>query len=366
MSIRVAFDATVAQLGRAGPAVYITSLRGALEPLLGDRLEILASRWAAPRGARRTLGDRARTVARDLWWHQAGVIRAARRAGCGLLHLPAGLGPVRSAFPIVVTVHDLIVRRFPQLFPLWHRTYTRAVLPRLALAARRVIAVSEATKRDLVELVGVPEERVVVIPNGVHPAMAPVLADSARARDVRRRYGLPERFALTVGAIEPRKNLTRLFDAAARVRARPEARDLVLMHAGPAGWLAPDVARAAGGHVRFLGYVPPEDLATLYGLARCCAYPSLWEGFGLPVVEAMACGCPVLTSGVSAMPEVAGDAALLVDPTSTDEIAATLARLWTDDALRASLARRGLQRAREFSWERAARETVAVYDAALA
>jgi len=122
---------------------------------------------------------------------------------------------------------------------------------------------------------------------------------------------------------------------------------------------------AGGGAVQFLGYVPAEDLVDLYRLARCCAYPSLWEGFGLPVLEAMAAGCPVLTSGISSLSEIAGEAALLVDPTSTDDIASALGRLWTDDALRADLRRRGLERSREFSWERTARETAAVYHAVL-
>lgn len=368
---RVAFDATVARLGWAGPNVYITNLGRALAALLGDRFATLESRWASPLGARRTLGDRARTLVRDLWWHQAGVALAARQARCGLLHLPAGLGPLLGTLPLVVTVHDVAVLRFPRLFRPWHGAYARAVLPRLARRARQVIAVSQATKRDVVELLGVPAGRVTVVPNGVHPAMSLVPADSSRAHAVRERYRLPERFVLTVGAIEPRKNLARLLAAVEHLRTRPEASDLVLVHAGPEGWLADGVRRAGlgtvpDGPVRFIGRVPSEDLAVLYRLARCCAYPSLWEGFGLPVVEAMACGCPVLTSSVSALPEVAGDAAVLVDPTSTEEIADGLARLWTEDELCASLARRGRERAGRFSWERAARETTAVYDAALA
>ena len=270
---------------------------------------------------------------------------------------------------MVVTVHDVAVLRFPELFRPWQRHYTRVVLPRVARRARAVIAVSTATKQDVVELLGVPEDRVTVIANGLTPGIRPVAANSARAREVRARYALPERFILTVGSVEPRKNLRRLIEAVRLVAERSDARDIALVHAGPTGWLAHDipyVARArVNGRVRFLGHVSTDDLAVLYSLARGSAYPSLWEGFGLPVLEAMACGCPVLTSRVSALPEVAGGAALLVEPTSVEEITDGLARLWTDDALRARLAGCGIERAKEFSWERSAAETVAVYDAAL-
>ena len=361
----IAFDTTIAQLGNAGPSVYINNLTRALQARLGDQLRVVSSRWARPLGEHRTLEDRARTLLRDLWWHQAGVARAARRAGCALLHLPAGLGPIGGRrFPLVVTVHDVAVLRFPELFRPWQRHYTRVVLPRVARRARAVIAASRATKQDVVELLGVPEDRVRVIANGLTPGIRPVAPDSARARGVRARYALPERFILTVGSVEPRKNLRRLIEAVRLVSERSDGRDFALVHAGPEGWLSHDVPRG-NGRVRFLGHVSSEDLAVLYSLARGCAYPSLWEGFGLPVLEAMACGCAVLTSRVSALPEVAGDAALLVEPTSVEEITDGLARLWTDDALRARLAQRGIERAKEFSWERAAAETAAVYDAAL-
>src|SRR5207245_2603641 len=188
---------------------------------------------------------------------------------------------------------------------------------------------------------------------------------SRPAREVRRRHGLPPAFVLTVGSVEPRKNLPRLLEAIHRLRARAETADVVLVHAGPEGWLADGVQpviRALGlsDVVRFLGHVPRHDLVALYGVARLCAYPSLYEGFGLPVAEAMACGCPVVTSNVSALPEVAGGAAVLVDPGSVEEIAAGIAALWTDENRRRTLAARGLARARSFTWERTARATAAV------
>ena len=365
---RVAIDVTVAQLGRAGPHVYITELTRALGQLMGERLRPIASRLAAPVHARRSASDRLRTLGRDLWWHQVGVTLAARRAGAALLHLPAGIGPVWSRLPTVLTIHDLNVLRFPELFRPWFRHYARVVLPRAARAADAIITVSHASKADVVDGLGIPEERVTVVPNGVDPAFAPLAPDGERAHEVRRRYGLQDNFVLTVGSVEPRKNLPRLLEAVSQLRTRSDTADVVLVHAGPEGWLANGVSRTVQAHglsdaVRFLGYVPKRDLAALYGLARLTAYPSLYEGFGLPVAEAMACGCPVVTSNVSSLPEVAGDAGLLVDPGSVEEIAAGIAALWTDAARRRELAARGRAQARRFTWDRTARETAAVYEA---
>jgi len=369
---RIALDVSHGRLGRIGVSVYIWHLHAALTALLGDRLVPIASWFARPvTGARRALGERMATLVRDLWWHQAGVTVAARRRGCGLVHLPAGLGPMAGSFPAVVTVHDVMPIRFPYLFRPWYRYYAGAVMPRLARRAHAVIADSNASKGEIVEWLRVPAERVSVVPLGVDPVFRPLAPDDPWAADVRRRHDLPRDFVLVVGAIEPRKNLPRVLEALRQVRAHPGAPAPTLVHAGPEAW-RPEAVAGAVRHlgladaVRFLGYVPVEELRALYGLARVFVYPSLWEGFGMPVLEAMACGCPVVTSNVSSLPEVAGDAAVLVDPRSTEDIARGIAAVWCDEGLRSRLAPRGLARAAQFSWARAARETAAVYDAALA
>jgi len=362
-AFRIALDLTQAKLGRIGISVYIRQLQEALAPLLGDRLVPISSRLARPvAGARRTVSERLATLGRDLWWHQLGVTRAARRRGCRLLHLPAGLGPIRGTFPAVVTVHDIMPLRFPHLFRPWYRNYVRVVLPRLAQRARAVISVSATVKREIEEWLGVPAERVTVIPHGVDPVFRPLVADDARASAVRRRYNLPPTFALAVGSIEPRKNLPRLIEALERLRGRPGSADIFLVHAGPEGW-RPEAATSSV--VRFLGYVPTEDLAALYSLARVFVYPSLWEGFGMPILEAMACGCPVVTSNLSSMPEVAGEAAVFVDPYSSEDVARGVAVAWEDAPVRDRLVALGRERAAQFTWARTARETVAVYEAAL-
>lgn len=360
---RVALDTTVAALDLAGTGNHIRSLAESLTPILGDRLACIRSRFAAPHAGPRTAVQMARTLVRDLWWHQGGVERAARRAEADLLHLPAMLGPLHGRLPTVVTIHDLYVLRAPRGFRPWFRNYARVVVPRLARRAARVITDSEATRTDVVDLLGVPGERVTVVPCGVrHPApeggREPLDLD------------LPPRFVLAVGTLEPRKNLVRLVEAIGLLATRPATRDVVLLHAGGYGWLAEDIVRAANaaalrGRVRLLGRVKPDVLSALYRRARLLAYPSLFEGFGLPVLEAMVHGCPVVTSDRSSLPEVAGDAAVLVDPESAESIAAGIARVWEDDALAADLRARGLARAGGFSWERTARETAEVYRSVL-
>lgn len=358
---RVALDTTLGALDLAGTGTYIRSLATALLPILGERLATIQSRFATPPRRRRTIGDLGRTLGRDLWWHQVGAERAARQAGARLLHLPAAVGPIRARLPTVVTIHDLSVLHAPHNFRPWFRNYARIVIPRLARRAKRVITGSEATRQDVIEFLGMPEARVVAAPYGVTLGRQPSAISNG---------DLPARYVLSVGTLEPRKNLLRLFEAIRLLGERPATKDVVLVHAGGYGWLADDVLKAAHapalrGRVRLLGHVPQENLAWLYGHARLLAYPSLFEGFGLPLLEAMASGCPVVTSDRSSLPEVAGDAAVLVDPESVESIAEGIRRVWEDDALARDLTTRGRARARLFSWERNARLTADVYEAAL-
>ncbi|MGA2384164.1 MAG: glycosyltransferase family 1 protein [Gemmatimonadales bacterium] len=367
----IAFDVTYGKLVGLGTGVYIWNLLAALEPRLGGRLVQVSSRFARrPRGARRTRREQLDTVMRDLWWHQAGAVVAARRRGAALLHMTAGLGPVAGSFPTVATIHDVMPIRFAPMFRPWYRWYAAAVMPRLARRARAVITVSEAAKREIVEWFGVAPERIAVIPHGVDPLFTPLRQGDPEAAAARERYSLPPDFVLAVGSVEPRKNLTRLLEAVRLLRERPATREIVLVHAGPEGWRPEEISAAVSrlgldGAVRLLGYVPAPDLRALFGLARGFVYPSLWEGFGLPVLEAMACGCPVVASGVASIPEVAGDAALLVDPQSVESIADGIAAVWDGGQARADLVRRGLERAGKFTWERAAGATIEVYEAAL-
>jgi glycosyltransferase involved in cell wall biosynthesis len=229
--------------------------------------------------------------------------------------------------------------------------------------ADAIVAVSESARRDLLTFYDIPPDRVSVVHEAAGPAFVVIDDPAIRAR-VRMRYALPDRFILYVGAIEPRKNLPRLVDAFAAARRRGIPHELVCV--GPYGWSSRDLYDHVDrlhlqDVVHFTGYLPAEDLPAVYNAAEVFAFPSLYEGFGLPVIEAMACGTPTITSRTSSLEEIAADAALTVDPCDVGALAAATVSLAGDAGLRHTLARRGLQRAREFSWSRSARDVLALY-----
>jgi alpha-1,3-rhamnosyl/mannosyltransferase len=310
--VKVALDVTPLRLTRAGTARYIENLLARID-------------------ARRiAFGDERRTavLARELWWYPW---RLSTLRGADVLHCPTYYGPLRPRVPTVVTVHDLAVLRRPEWFPRWTRTYAPRVVPHMIRAATRVIAVSEFTARELEMVVRVPRERIRVVPNGVDAAFTP---DGPRADGD---------YALAVGTLEPRKNLQRTIEAARRAGVE-------LRIVGEQGW--GDVEAGVG----WLGRVDDDELARLYRGARCLVYPSLYEGFGIPVAEALACGTPVVTSRDSAMAEIAQGKAVLVDPEDVASIAAGIAEA-------ASLRVDGF---RPTSWDAAAAATLAVYREAAA
>lgn len=281
------------------------------------------------------------------------------RARADLFHATDFVAPWPSPAPSVVTVHDLTFLRRPELVtPAAARYYSR--VRRSARRARAVIAVSSTTKHDVVTMLGVPKDRVHVVPLAADAAFRP-LDDEALLRAARHRSGLPDRFMLFVGTREPRKNLGALLDARASVRYGGRPVPLVLV--GEEGWLSEELERRVRTEkdVRVLGGVAAEDLVAIYNLATVVALPSLEEGFGLPVIESMACGTPVVCSDRGALPEVAGDAALLVDPHDVDGLAAALTSVFEDPTLRERMRQRGFARSATFGWHRTARETAAVY-----
>ena len=299
-----------------------------------------------------------------LWTHVRLMWEIARNPP-DVLFVPAHVLPVAHPPRSVVTVHDLGYLYFPEAHTPLSRRYLDITTRYHARAATHLLADSEATKRDLVEHYGAGTDAVTVVYPGRGTEFAPVAFAKARS-EVRDRYGIREEYILHLGSLQPRKNLERLLDAFAMLQER---QDLHLVLAGKKGWLYEPLfkhVRESGleARVRFVGYVPQADLPALISGARLLAFPSLYEGFGFPVLEAMACGTPVVCSNTSSLPEVAGDAALLVDPTNARDLAHAISRVLEDGALAQELAQKGLRRANQFSWERCAAQSLAVLERA--
>ena len=299
---------------------------------------------------------------RLLWslWHAP---RDLRRRPVDLFHGVTGFElPGRGPWTLVTTVHDLVPLRLPALVPARHRWAVRCLLGGALRRARRVIAVSETTRGEVLARYRLAPERVVVVPEAAAPHFVP--PSPAALAAARARYGLSRPYVLFVGVLEPKKNLGVLLDAVALLRRAGAWGDTELLVVGAPGWGPNPVERAhalgLGEVVRFLGAAADAELPALYGGALAFAFPSLWEGFGLPALEAMAAGAPVVASNRGALPEVTAGAALLVDPTPRP-LAEALEQLLTDPALRERLRQAGLVRAAQFSWERTARETLEVY-----
>jgi glycosyltransferase involved in cell wall biosynthesis len=291
--------------------------------------------------------------------------RLAAQGAVDLVHSMASTAPLWGRFRRVVTVHDLIYARFPQAHAGVRDKGMRLLVPWAARRSKRVIADSQSTRADLMELAGVPADRIDVVPLGLGAIRRTVPLPAA---EVRARFDLGERrVVLSLSAKRPHKNLLALIGALARLP--PEDRPVLVLPGYPTAHEVElrERARAlgVGGVVRFPGWVTSEELEGLWSLACAFVFPSLYEGFGLPVLEAMARGVPVACSNASSLPEVAGEAALLFDPRSEPEIADALARLLNDEDLSARLQRLGRQRAEQFTWERAARLTLGSYARAL-
>jgi glycosyltransferase involved in cell wall biosynthesis len=362
--LRVAVDATAIPPRLTGAGVYAAKLLGRFARRDDLDLEVFAAlgsfaALAAP--GLRLRAVRAAGLGRParIGWTQLAAGAAARRSGARVLHGLHYELPLRAGLPTVVTVHDLTLVTHPE----WHEAakvrYFGWALRRAVAGADRVLCVSATTARDLAEHLGVAGERVDVTPLGTDL----VPASDEEVAELRARVGLDGPYLLGLGTLEPRKDLPTLVRAFAAIAAEVPH---TLVLAGLAGWGSDELAAAVAGsgaaeRIRLTGYVPEHDKAALLTGADLLAYPSRYEGFGLPVLEAMACGTPVVTTTGGSLPEVAGDAALLVPTGDAEQLAAAVLKLLGDQAARADQARRGRARAAAFTWERCADLTVVAY-----
>jgi glycosyltransferase involved in cell wall biosynthesis len=356
---RVAVDGSGLDHPLAGIGVYTRHVLRAMEEARAAELLLYASPGIAPTlpGGRVISARSLPLLGRHALWPLQ-----LRRSGADSYLGCAGQLPLGgTGVPSVVTAHDLAIYRHPEWFPGGQWLSVRHVVPRSLRRADLVACVSASTARDVAELFEVPRDRLRVVHLGVERSFSPQPAE--RVAELRARLGLPERFLLSLSTIEPRKNLPTLLQAWARLPDRPP-----LVIAGAVGWRADEVLahlERSGPGVLRLGAVSSPDLPALCSAACCLAHPAWYEGFGLPPLEAMACGTPVVASNRSSLPEVLGDAALLADPADVDAWTAALRRVLGDEALRAKLIERGRRRAAELTWGRTAEGTWRALDEAV-
>ena len=350
--MRVAVDVSSLRGTKTGIGVYTENLLSALREH-ASQIELVELDDGA--------GANQRVPAR-IWREQITLPRLARRSHADILHLTGFAASFRPPLPLVLTVHDLIGALFASNFPPLARFYWSRYLPSSLRLAARLVADSENTKQDIVRLTRISPERIRVVYPGrderFTPALAPAVLEEARSR-----YQLPAAFFLFVSTLEPRKGVDTLVSAYARI-AGEVGEDLLIV--GKRGWywdkFTEQVAQEGlERRVRFLEYVPVELLPAIYKLARALVFPSRYEGFGLPPLEAMACGTPVICSNAASLPEVVGEAARLISPEDVQGLAQAMRELSSSPYLRAELSARGLARSAKFSWAKAARQTVDVY-----
>lgn len=295
-------------------------------------------------------------------WEQGIAPLLLRHTGADLFHGTLNIAPFVCPVPTVITIHDLAFIRFPHTFRAHNRVYLDLATRLSARRATCILTVSENTRQEVIELLGVPPERVIVTHDAARAHFRP--PDPSTLAAFRARYALPESFVLYVGTLEPRKNLTTLLESY-RLVAQQHPAPLII--GGGKGWLYGPVFKrleelGLQDRVHFVGYLEEEELPLWYAAATVFVFPSIYEGFGMPPLEAMSCGTPVVTSNTSSLPEVVGDAGLMVSPTDVEGLASAILRLLQDVGVRAELRERGFQQAKKFSWRTTAERTVAAYE----
>jgi len=355
---RIGIDVQSTKGQRTGLGVYTENLVGALQSLKLDQELLLYSQE----------NSEDLNTTKRLFWENIALPRKAKSDEVDLLHIPAFAPSLRGSFKLVVTVHDMIGRLFPQHLSFGSRVYWDKWMPQSVKRADRIIAISENTKRDIVQHLKIPVEKIEVIPLAPDPLFS-VDRNPKLLSETKNKFSISDRFILSVGTIEPRKNLFRIIEAYSELRKKRDVKQQLVVvgfqkFARGKSYEQVRLKVAELGleqDIIFTGYVTDEDLRALYNAADLFLFPSLYEGFGLPPLEAMACGVPVVTSNNSSIPEVVGDAALKIDPQDINQIVDATDQSLKDYALRQKLIRAGFAQVKKYSWKKTAERTWQVY-----
>jgi glycosyltransferase involved in cell wall biosynthesis len=374
--MHIGIDAHAIGARQGGNETYIANLIKSLAEIDGDNLYTI---YLADAGAaaqwRERLTTRHKNFSVRLLPPPTPLVRVPVyltyelfRRPVDVLHVQYTAPPFCRA-PLVVTIHDLAFERLPETFTRRGSFQLKLTVRRTAKKAAKIATVSEYSRQDLLDIYKLPPEKVVVTYNGVESSFTPQPSVPNEAEEIRKRFGVSRDFLLAVGSLQPRKNLVRLIRAYARLRSEREDFRPQLVIVGRKLWLTSEIfdevkRQRWADDVILTGYVADEDLPALYRAARAFVYPSLFEGFGLPPLEAMASGTPVVTSDVSSLPEITGDAALLIDPNDERALANALIEIMNNDRLRAELREKGLAQAKKFTWRDAAEKTLRLYQEA--
>lgn len=370
--MKIGFNAQIVSGSDAGVATYAKNL---IKHLIAENKNHDLIFFGSPEYLNLTDAPRTHLIStspivdggwKRILWEQFVLPSKAKRSNIDVMFYPDHTASVfRKPFPSIITIHDLAFLAMPETFPLGKRFYKSLAVRQSIRKADKIIVVSHATKEECIRVLNVPKEKIKVIYNGIDSNFkkinSPDIIDNAR-----RKFGLFRKFILFVGTLEPRKNIIRLIRAFHQMRTSVHV-EHELVIAGKKGWLYSGIFDEVDrlglkDSVHFLSYVTPKDLVNLYSTADMFVYPSLYEGFGFPPLEAMACELPVVASNISSMPEVLGDAAVLVNPYNVNSIAEGIFKVLTDDALRLSLIEKGLERVKIFSWDKSAKEYLKVFE----
>lgn len=372
--MKIAIDIRTINKPRSGVGYYVTNLILKLQELDKDNQYCLISnngeyentfRAQSNFENHRTWVSNENHLFGD-FWESIYLPRLLEKKNVSVFHGPAFMIPLlKRRMSMVVTIHDIVSFIMPDTIPLKYAFYMRNLIRLVSRKADRIISVSESAKRDLIAWLDIPEEKITVVHQAVSEWFRPADGSGDGGQAIRRKFGIHGRYMLFVGNLEPRKNLIRLMEAFAMARKKLGG-PVQLVIAGKKGWLCGDILKTYerirnGDDIIITNYVNERDLLSLYQNAEMFVFPTRYEGFGIPALEAMACGAPVITSNVSSLPEITGDAALLINPSDVGEISEAMIKLADSESMRSQMRIRGFKQAERFSWAKTARETLGVY-----